>query len=196
MFKKGLILSFSIIIVLLGVIINAEEKTPNRIIITKLIDQVNFSSWLKRSFRISPDKNYTAYVATVCNKMMVVIDGKKEKPHDEILEGTPIFSPDSNSIAYAVRDGNEWFVVVNGKEGKRYDGIMEGVLTFSSDSQHFAYAAKSGNGWFVVFDGKEGIKYDSNTFITDNSIVIDSSDSLHYLTVTGRNIYYVQEKID
>ena len=196
MFRKGVIVSLSIIFVFLGVTVRAQERTPNRIMTATLIDRVKFSSWVKRSFRISPDSKHEAYVAKAGDKMVVVVDGKGEKPCDEILSGTPIFSPNSLIVAYAARDGNQWFVVADGREGKRYDGIVKGILTFSPNSQHLAYVAKSGNSWFVVLDGKEGVKYGSDASIVDGSIIIDSSESLHYLFVQDCYVYHAEETID
>ena len=196
MLKKGVIIFFSFLLVFLGVIALAQERPPNHIMTTRLIDQVNFSPWVEKSFRISPDSRHTAYVAKAGDKMVVVVDGKGGKSYDEILSGTPIFSPDSGFVAYAARDGNQWFVVTNGGKGKRYDGIIKGILTFSPDSQHFAYAAKSGNSWYVVLDGKEGVEYSSDAFIVNGSLVIDSSDSLHYLYVQDCNVYHAEETID
>ncbi len=196
MFKKCVIISFSFFLVFLGVIVGAQERTPNHIATTTLIDQVKFSFWIKRSFRISPDSRHTAYVAKAGDKMVVVVDGKEGKSYDEILSGTPIFSPDSRFVAYAAKDGNQSFVVTDGREGKRYDGIIKGILTFSPDSQHVAYAAKSGNSWFVVLDGKEGVKYDSDAFIVNGSLIIDAPDSLHYLVVQDSYVYHTKETID
>jgi len=163
---------------------------------TTLIGQVNFTPRIKRSFRISPDGRHTAYVSKADNKMVVVVDGKKEKSYDKILSGTPIFSPDNRFVAYAARSENQWFIVADGKEGKRYDEIIKNVLTFSPDSKHLAYAAKSGNSWFVVLDGKEGIIYGSDTYIVNGSLVIDSSNSLHYLYVQDCYVYRTRETID
>ena len=169
---------------------------PNRLAVASLVDRVNYSHWMKSSFRISQDRNHIAYVAEDDDKMVVIVDGKKGTRYDAILSGTPIVSPDGLSVAYAARKGNRWFVVSDGREGKRYDGISEHSVTFSQDEMHLAYAAKSGRVSFVVLDGKEGIQYDSSAVIEPDSIVIDSPDSLHYLVVEGCDVYYVKETID
>jgi hypothetical protein len=196
MFKGILIIFFSFILVFLSSIVQPHDRQPNHIMSTTLICKVNFAPRIKRSFRISPDGRHTAYVAKEGDKMVVVVDGKKEKPYDKILSGTPIFSPDNRFVAYAARSENQWFVVADGKEGKRYDEIIKNNLTFSPDSEHLAYAAKSGNGWFVVLDGKEGIKYGSDTYIVNGSLVIDSSNSLRYLYVQDCYVYRTEETID
>ena len=196
MFRKTVIISFSFILVFLGSIVQPLDRTPNHLMTTRLIDQVNFPPCITGSIRISPDNRHMAYVAKAGDKVTIVVDGKKEKPYDEILSGTPIFSPDSRFVAYAARDGNQWFVIADGRQGKRYDGIIKDVLTFSPDSKHLAYAAKSGSSWFVILDGKEGIKYGSDTYIVNRSLIIDSSDSLHYLYVKDCYIYRAEETID
>jgi len=120
----------------------------------------------------SPDNRRMAYVAKGGKKLAVVVDGKEEKPHDVIVEGTFIFSPDSRRVAYEameiLRQGLivdvKRFVVVDGKEEKPYDGIGKGSLIFSPDSRLVAYAARSGanswsSTWSVVVDGKEEKSY-------------------------------------
>jgi hypothetical protein len=124
----------------------AEEKSLNRETSEKPIVQINFSSWIQESFRISPDSKHIAYAAMAGNKMFVVVDGKEEKQYDGL--GSLIFSPDSKHVAYAVKASNKGFAVVDGKEGKQYDGIvtLEGgrVVFDSFDSLHYlAVKAKS-----------------------------------------------------
>jgi len=100
-----------------------EEKAPKRVS-EKFIARIDTSSWIKESFTVSPDSRRIAYVAKVGNKQLVVVDGKKEKEYDGIMEGTLIFSPDGEHVAYGAQVDNKWLVVVDGKEEKQYDGIM------------------------------------------------------------------------
>lgn len=196
MFRKVLVIVWVSISFLGAVAVGAEEETPNRLAIASLVDRINYSHWMKSSFRISQDRNHIAYVAEDGDKMVVIVDGKKGNRYDAILSGMPIVSPNGLSVAYAARKGNRWFVVSDGKEGKRYDEISEDSVTFSQDNVHLAYAAKSGRVSFVVLDGREGIQHDSSAVIEPDSIVIDSPDSLHYLVVEGCDVYYVKETID
>ena len=66
-----------------------------------------------------------AYIAIEDNKQFIIVDGKKEKQYDGIVEGSLIFSPDSKRQAYTAEKGNKSFVVVDGKEMQEYDGIAE-----------------------------------------------------------------------
>ena len=167
----------------------------NRVVSEKLIAQIDASSWIGESLRVSPDNRRVAYVAGVGGKPLVVVDGKEGKIYDSISigAGTPIFSPDSRRVAYVAKAGDKSLVVVDGKEEKQYDGIMEGTPIFSPDSQRVAYAAGIGDKWLVVVDGKEGKEYDG--IVNGASIIFDSPDSLHYLVGKGKSIYLVEERI-
>jgi hypothetical protein len=196
MFRKVSATFLILIPILTAFTVGAEERMPNRLVVETLVDRINYSPWMKNSFKLSQDRKHIAYVAEDGGRMVVVVDGKKGKLYDAILPGTPIFSPDGVSVAYAAKQGNRWFVVSDGKEGKRYDAILEDSIIFSKDDIHLAYAARSSSASFVVLDGKEGIQYSGNTLVEPDSIVIDSPDSLHYLVVEGSDVYYVKEKID
>ncbi|HET6462030.1 MAG TPA: hypothetical protein VFG29_14710 [Syntrophales bacterium] len=196
MSRRGIVIFWVFILTLAPITTRAEEGVPNRLAVETLIDRVSDSHWIKNSFRMSQDRHHDAYVAQDGNRVAVVVDGRKGRDYDAILSGTPIFSNDGFSVAYAARKGARWFVVEDGKEGKRYDAILENSVTFSRGDIHLAYAARSGNTSFVVLDGREGVQYGSGTFIEPESIVIDSSDSLHYLVIDDNNVYYVKEKID
>ena len=87
------------------------------------------------------------YIARHNGKEFVVINGKEEKPYDEITYDSLTFSPDGNHIVYRAEEGiagegGKAVIVVNGKEKNRYDGV--GIPVFSSDSKHIAYGAGVG----------------------------------------------------
>ena len=174
MFKKGMALCLTVFLVCIVIAAYAREKSPKRVLSERLIAQIDFSSWIQRSFTVSPDSQRVAYGAIVGDKQFVVVDGEEGKRYDGIGEGTLIFSPDSQHVAFMARVGDKRFVVLDGEEGKRYDGIGEGTLIFSPDSQRVAYGTIVGDKQFVVMDGEEGKRYDG---IATSPIF--SSDSQH-----------------
>ncbi len=156
----------------------------------RLIANIDFSSLIAETFKVSPDHRRVAYSALVWKNWFVVVDGEEGKQYDGIGEGDPIFSPDSRRVAYYAKVGNKWFVVVDGEEGKQYDGI--GTPIFSPDSRRVAYGARVGNKWFVVVDGEEGKQYDG--IVKGGGPIFDSPDRLHYLANVGSQIFLVEEQ--
>jgi roadblock/LC7 domain-containing protein len=152
MFKKFLSPCISVLLILISTGAFAQKTSPNKEIFERLIVQIDSSSWIQETFRVSPDSKRVAYMARLGNKIFVVVDGQEEKQYDGIGATGPIFSPDSKRVAYMARLGNKRFVVVDGKEEKQYDGLA-GPL-FSPDSKRVAYMARLGNKIFVVVDGK------------------------------------------
>ena len=195
MLKKCTALFFAFLVICISISCHTQEKSTKRIVSERFIVQIDFSSWIQKPFRVSPDSRRVAYMARVGNKWFVVVDGKEEKQYDSIMEGTPIFSPDSRRVAYGARVGNKQFVVVDGKEEKQYDGIGAGTPIFSPDSRCVAYMAGVGNKCFVVVDGKEEKQYDGIVTLGGGRVIFDSPDSLHYLAIKGSSIYLVEERI-
>jgi hypothetical protein len=170
--KKGLWLYLAVFLVGVGIVASAQEKSSNRVVSERFIVKIDSSSWVPKSFRVSPDSKHVVYVAKVGRKWSVVIDGKEGKQYVAI--GTiPIFSPDGKRVAYVAEVDRKWFVVVDGKEGKRYD-FLGTTLIFSPDSKRVAYVAKEGDKKFVVVDGKEGKRY-----VSIGTIPVFSPDSKH-----------------
>ena len=83
---------------------------------------------------------------------------------------------------------------MDGKEGEEYDGIMQGFPIFAPDSNFVAYVARSDNKNLLVANGKKGDKYDAIIISKGGRVVFDSSNSLHYLAIKGKNIFLVEEK--
>ena len=142
----------------------------------------------RKSNIVSPDGKRIAYVAKQDSSFFhydnefVVVNGKKGKKYDAVLENSLRFSHDSKRLAYVAghfkRSFFRWkrllqvkhFVVVNGKEGKKYDHMFSDSLRFSPDSKRVAYVAirvRKKFFWFgeriakrcVVVNGKEGKEY-------------------------------------
>ena len=139
MSKKGIALCFAVFLVCITIAVWAQEKTLNRVVSERLVAEIDFSTWVPESFKVSPDNRRVAYVATVGDKQSVVVDGEEVTQCDGIAN--PIFSPNGERMAYVGRVVNKWFVVVDGEEGKQYDGIADPI--FSPNSKRVAYGAKS-----------------------------------------------------
>ena len=169
MSKKGVALYLAVFLVCVGISVWSEEEYSNRVVSEKLIAQIDPSSWMRESFKVSPDSKRVAYVTQVGDKQFVVVNGKEGKQYDGIW-WEPIFSPDSKRLAYVAVVGTgllgtKLFVVVGGKEGKQYD-----ALTFLI------------GGRVIIIGG--------------GRIIFDSPDSFHYLAGKGNGIYLVGERIE
>ncbi len=161
-----------------------------------LITQVDFSSWIRATFRISPDNRRVAFAARTGHKRLVVVDGENGKEYDNIMDGTPVFSSNSQRIAYAALEDNEIFMVVDeNEERKQYDDVLKGTLVFSPDSKYVVYGAAKGGDKLLVVDGEERDSHGNIVTFGGGRIVFDSLDSLHYLAQKGADIYLVEEMV-
>jgi len=118
MFKKNISLCVAIFLICIAKSTFAQEETLNNMVSEKYIVEIDFSSWVKESFTVSPDNKGVMYVAQAGDKWFLVVDSKEGKHYDGIVKDSHLFSPDSKRIAYAARAGTEHFVVADGKEGK------------------------------------------------------------------------------
>lgn len=150
---------FAAILVFLCLAVYGQQESQNRKVSEKIITQVDASTWIQQSLRVSPDNRRIAWVAQKNNKQFVTVDGKEGKFYDGI-GSYPIFSPDSKNLAYVANVNNRWAVVVNEKEDKPYIGITRDGIIFSPNSKHYTYGAGVGNKLIVVIDGKENKAYD------------------------------------
>jgi hypothetical protein len=151
MLKKGIVLWFTVLLFHTGMAAWAEEESSKRMTMKRLIAQIDSSSSVKETFKVSPDSRHVAWVARGNNRMFVIVDKKEEKPYDGI--GTPpIFSPDSKHVAYVAQVGNKQFLVVDGIVRTQYDSILTlgvGRIVFDTpDSLH--YLAAMGNRIYLV----------------------------------------------
>jgi len=193
MAKKGIVLGLGVFFLFVGMVAHTQEKVQNRTVSERFIAQVDFSSWIGESFKVSPDSKQVAYRAKIGEKQIVVVDGKEGEQYDGIGKDSLIFSPDSKRVACAAGIGEKWFIVVDGKEGEQYDGIGKDSLIFSPDSKRVACAAKIGkwlisNKWFVVVDGKEGKQYDG---IGTDPIFSPDSKWVAYVAQIGEKQFVV-----
>ncbi len=120
------------------------------IVSERYICEIDFSSWIKESWKVSPDSKRVAYVAEGGDKRFVVVDGEEGKQYDGI--SNLIFSPDSKRVAYVAKAYDKDFMVVDGEEGKQCDVIVSvggGKIIFDSfDSFH--YLAMKGRGVYLI----------------------------------------------
>ena len=192
--------------------VSAQIASPNRVVSERFIGEVH-PSVIPASLKVSPDGKHVAYVVAVSRgyfqgiRRLLVVDGEKERPYDDIAEGSVIFSPDSQRVAYQAIVGSWCFMVVDGKEEKQYDGIATEPI-FSPDSRRMAYGARVGNKWFVVVDGKEEKHYDdiargTLTFSPDSKrvaygvkegnkwfVVVDGNEGTQYDILRGARIVF------
>jgi hypothetical protein len=86
MLKRIIFLCVAFSFVLINMASFAGEQNPGRENSEKLLTQFDLSSLVKESFTISPDSRHVAYVTKSGNKVFVIVDGKKEKQYDGIME--------------------------------------------------------------------------------------------------------------
>ncbi len=97
MSRKVIGLCLAVFLIYTGIGAWAEEKSLNRIVSERFIVQIDFSSWISESFKVSPDSKRVAYAAGVDDKWFVVVDGEEGKEYDGFVGGGRIIfdSPDS-----------------------------------------------------------------------------------------------------
>ena len=135
MSKRLAALCIAISLVFISMAAFAEETFHDREISERFIVQIDVSSLLKDTVRVSPDGAHVAYEAQAGSKLVVVVDGKEGTRYDGIGKGTLIFSPDSKHLGYRAGLNNKQLVVVDGKEGPQYDRIVNaggGKIVFTS----------------------------------------------------------------
>ncbi len=111
---------------------------------------------------ISPDGKRLAYIVhdDEADSLFAVIDGKEDKPYQDIGIGTPIFSEDSLHVAYTAFSEGKWLVVVDGLEGAKYDAIDSSTFKFSPSGNEVSYKAKTEGKWHIVRGDMKGKPYD------------------------------------
>ena len=162
MSKKGIALCLTAFLICIAIAVWAQEKSLNRVVSEKLIAQIDLSSRIPESFKVSLDNKRIAYVVQVLDKEAEVTY-REGIPYTlaEILT----FHTDNKQVLWV---GDKMFVVVDGKDGKQYDYIGEDTLIVSPDSKQTAYVARLGNKGLVVVNGKDGKQYDG---ILENSFI-------------------------
>src|SRR3990167_7388514 len=120
MLKKCTALFFAFLLICIGISSHAQEKSTNRIVSERLIVQIDLSSWISESLRVSPDSRRVAYVAQVGNKWFVVVDSKEEKQYDGIvtIRGGKIIFHATDSLYYLAQKGESIFLVEERIKGK------------------------------------------------------------------------------
>lgn len=113
MLKKGMMFWLAVLLFHTAMAAWAEEESPKRMTTKTLIAQIDSSSWVKETFKVSPDSKHVAYVAQVGNKQFLVVDGIVRTQYDSILTlgvGRIVFdTPDS--LHYLAAMGNRIYLV-------------------------------------------------------------------------------------
>jgi len=134
-------------------------------------------------FIFSPDSSRLAYIAAQDKKMLVVDNGKSDKPFD--MAAKPAFSPNSKRLVCTVKNGDQWHVLENGKIGPGFDAID--VPFFSPDSKQLAYIATVGKEMLLAVDGEKGSTLDG----VANPVFSPDSSRLAYIGVDGQKWFVV-----
>ena len=79
MSKKVILLSFVVLFLYIAKAASGQEKSSNRTVSEKFIVQIDFSTLISNSLKVSPDNRRIAYVAVENEKWFVVVDGKEQK---------------------------------------------------------------------------------------------------------------------
>jgi len=111
MYKKIIVLCIAVFLVFISMEAFAQERSPNREISEKFIVQVDFSSVIEESIRVSPDSQRVAYAAGIGKKQFVVVDGKEEKQYDAIVRGGLVVFDSFDSLHYLAVKGNSIYLV-------------------------------------------------------------------------------------
>ena len=113
MLKRCVVFFMSFFLICISISSYAQEKSTDRIVSERFIAQIDPSSWIKESFKVSPDSKRVAYAAGVGDKWFVVVDGKEEKQYDGIVTigGGRIVFDSSDSLHYLALKGKGIFLV-------------------------------------------------------------------------------------
>src|SRR3954468_21905620 len=66
---------------------------------------------------VSPDQSRFAWIFKNDDEIAVVVDGKKHKPCEWIVQDRLAFTADSHHVVYAARQRRKAMMVIDGKEG-------------------------------------------------------------------------------
>ncbi len=95
-----------------------------------------FPPEVRDSSVLSPNGRHIAYIQSG-GGLRVVVDGKEQKPYDQI-DGLE-FSHNGSQLAYAGRRGDRWYIVTGQRESPGFGRV--GMPHFSADGSKLAYVA-------------------------------------------------------
>lgn len=121
---------------------------------------------VEHSLHLSSDGTRVAYVIKTNDGQRAVVDGKEDRPFEEIEPRSLKFSPDGMRVAYFAKSGGKWCAVVDGVASGEYDKCEYYNLAFSSDSKH------------VVFIGQQVSPQNQYEVVVDGVTVASSTDLL------------------
>jgi len=103
---------------------------------------------------VSPDQSRFAWILRDEDSISVVVDGKKQKPYDWIVQSAVDFSADSKHVVYAARKRRKAMMVIDGNEGQLEDSISQWLL--SPAGSHIAYATVRDGRPHAILDNVPG----------------------------------------
>src|SRR6266576_2160771 len=107
---------------------------------------------------VSPDQTRFAWISRDEDFLSLVVDGKKQKTYDWIIQGKADFTADSRHIVYAVRKRNKALMIVDGNESALADSIKDWLI--SPAGQHIAYTATYNGRVHAILDNVPGPPFD------------------------------------
>jgi hypothetical protein len=194
MFKRSIGFSIFVFFICIEMLAVAQEGYTDMVMSEKLFTEIDTSTYIPNTLKVSPNMQRAAYIAEVNDIKFVVVDGISGQYYTDIKTSSLKFSKDSKHFAYIATIGNEQFVVTDGLEEKQYNRIITNPI-FSPDSKKVAYVAQLGNKQFVVVNGIEGEHYDEIINSGKGKIVFTSHDEFYYFAKKDDSIYLVEEKI-
>jgi len=133
---------------------------------------------------VSPDQSRFAWISRDEDSLSLVVDGKKQKPYDWIVQGKADFTADSQHIVYAVRKRNKALMIVDGNESALADSIKDWLI--SPAGQHIAYAAAHNGRVHAILDNVPGPPFD---FVQLHAM--SASGTLAYLAVKSNQQFAI-----
>jgi len=156
--------------------VNAGEVSFIRETQERFIGRLESSAFIPESLVVSPDGRHIAYTVRESGKKVVIVDGKPQKPYDQIRYygeplGGDIFSSDGKRIYYYGREDNRWYIVIDGKEEHSHrpspDHFEWNGMVFSPDSTRAAFVAVDDHKkQYIVLDGIPLSKHDKIACLT------------------------------
>jgi WD40 repeat protein len=132
---------------------------------------------------ISKDMRHLMYSIKEKNKQLVVADGVRKQPFDEL--NSMMFSEDARSIVYIAREGNRSMIMYNEKEFfTAAPGESIPYIFWAKHNSDLGYLLRSGEKTYLNFRGQRSAGYDD---INPNSIAVTpDGEKVSFAAVKGK----------
>src|SRR6266568_3703437 len=107
---------------------------------------------------VSPDQTRFTWILRDEDSISVVVDGKKQKPYDWIIQNAVDFTADSKHVVYAARKRRKAMMVIDGNEGQLADSFSQWIV--SPAGSHIACSAILNGRAHAIVDDVPGAPYD------------------------------------